>query len=597
MNADGSGQTKVTDCPCEYEDEGDLMPAWSPDGNKIAFSRAYLAAWGRDIVVMNPDGSGQTKLTNGGGENNRPAWSPDGSKIAFQRITAKDFLEIYVINVDGSGQANLTNRDGSEEWTPAWSPDGSKIAFTSDRDVNHEVYVMDADGSGQTNLTKHPGNDCCPAWSPDGSQLAFYSTRDGNSELYVMNTDGSGQTNLSNHPTPDGTGSAGPAWSPDGNQIAFSATRDGNREIYVMNADGSGQTNLTNNPAYDWYPSWRPIPLNQAPVIDAANSLVAVLEGQSAGNTGTVSDPDGDAVALAASIGTVLNNGDGTWSWSFDTSDGPAESQTVTITADDGNGGVAQVTFDLTVNNVTPTVGAITLPPEPVALSDQPVNASATFSDPAGPADEPYTCTVDYGDGAGAQAGTVAGTACNGPGHTYAEAGIYTVTVSVTDKDGDSGTRASDAFVVIYDPDGGFVTGGGWIDSPQGAYKPDPSVAGKATFGFVSKYKRGASTPTGNTEFQFKAADLNFHSNSYQWLVVTQGGSRAQFKGEGTINGASDLNGAPYKFMLWAGDGDPDTFRIRIWWEDAGGSETDVYDNGFDQAIGGGSIVVHTKKR
>ena len=47
--------------------------------------------------------------------------------------------------------------------------------------------------------------------------------------------------------------------------------------------------------------------------------------------------------------------------------------------------------------------------------------------------------------------------------------------------------------------------------------------------------------------------------------------------------------------MIWARDDSPDTFRIRIWWEDAAAFETDVYDNGFDQALGGGSIVIHTK--
>jgi len=41
-----------------------------------------------------------------------------------------------------------------------------------------------------------------------------------------------------------------------------------------------------------------------------------------------------------------------------------------------------------------------------------------------------------------------------------------------------------------------------------------------------------------------------------------------------------DANGNPFKFMLWAGDKDPDTFRIRIWTEDEAGVETDVYDNG-----------------
>jgi hypothetical protein len=115
-----------------------------------------------------------------------------------------------------------------------------------------------------------------------------------------------------------------------------------------------------------------------------------------------------------------------------------------------------------------------------------------------------------------------------------------------------------------------------------------PSPEGKATFGFVSKYKKGATIPDGNTEFVFKAGDLNFHSTSYEWLVVT-GSNFAKFKGEGTINGQGN-----YKFQIWAGDGSPDTFRIKIWNED-GGNEIVVYDNGMDQPIGGGSIVVHNK--
>ena len=142
---------------------------------------------------------------------------------------------------------------------------------------------------------------------------------------------------------------------------------------------------------------------------------------------------------------------------------------------------------------------------------------------------------------------------------------------------------------MIYDPSGGFVTGGGWINSPVGAYKLDENLTGKATFGFVSKYKKGASVPEGNTEFQFKAGGLNFHSDSYDWLVVT-GSNYARFKGTGAINGQGG-----YKFMIWAGDGSPDTFRIKIWVEEDG-VETVIYDNGSDQVIGGGSIVVKKGK-
>jgi hypothetical protein len=85
---------------------------------------------------------------------------------------------------------------------------------------------------------------------------------------------------------------------------------------------------------------------------------------------------------------------------------------------------------------------------------------------------------------------------------------------------------------------------------------------GKANFGFVAKYKKGATIPEGQTEFQFKAGNLNFHSTTYQWLVVS--GARAQYKGVGTINGAGDFG-----FMLTAIDsdlkkkGDPDMFPSR----------------------------------
>ena len=64
----------------------------------------------------------------------------------------------------------------------------------------------------------------------------------------------------------------------------------------------------------------------------------------------------------------------------------------------------------------------------------------------------------------------------------------------------------------------------------------DLTLSGKANFGFVSKYKKGAKAPTGQTEFQFQTADLNFHSGSYGRLVVT-GSDYARFKGSGTING------------------------------------------------------------
>lgn len=188
--------------------------------------------------------------------------------------------------------------------------------------------------------------------------------------------------------------------------------------------------------------------------------------------------------------------------------------------------------------------------------------------DPDGDA---LTYTWDFGDG---RTGTGPM-----PSHSYSSAGIYEVCLTVNDGFLDSEEVCT--LVVIFDPSAGFVTGGGWIDSPEGAYKGDPSLSGKATFGFVSKYKKGARVPHGNTEFQFKAGDLNFHSSSYEWLVVA--GKKATFKGEGTINGQGS-----YKFMIRAYDDNPDSFRIQIW-DDTG----TIYDNGSQQELGGGSIVIH----
>ena len=142
--------------------------------------------------------------------------------------------------------------------------------------------------------------------------------------------------------------------------------------------------------------------------------------------------------------------------------------------------------------------------------------------------------------------------------HVYTTIGVYKITLIVTDKDGGLGSSIFQ-YVVVYDPNGGFVTGGGWINSQEGVYYPNPTLTGKATFGFVASYKKGASVPDGDTGFKFKDGDLNFQSVSYQWLVVNQNYTNAQFKGYGTINGAGN-----YGFMLWATDGSPDTFRIKI---------------------------------
>ena len=83
------------------------------------------------------------------------------------------------------------------------------------------------------------------------------------------------------------------------------------------------------------------------------------------------------------------------------------------------------------------------------------------------------------------------------------------------------------------------------------------------------------------------ASGLTPGSAITEWLIVT-GSNYAMFKGSGTVNGQGD-----YQFMVWGGDQEPDTLRIKIWEDAESGAQLVVYDNGFDQAVHGGSIVIH----
>jgi hypothetical protein len=245
------------------------------------------------------------------------------------------------------------------------------------------------------------------------------------------------------------------------------------------------------------------------------------------------------------------------------------------------------------VTNQPPAIIALSGPldPLPVDIPIQDSLITGTFTDPQ--TSDTHTGIWDWGDGTTSPgyiiesngAGTISGS------HTYTNPGIYTLGLTISDNQGAS-DMASYQYIVIYDPNGGYVTGGGWIMSPAGAYVIDPTLSGKATFGFVSKYLKGAKTPSGATEFQFKTGNLNFHSDSYEWLVVA--GSKAMYKGVGTVNGAGN-----YGFLLSAIDGSQDKFRIKIW--DVNKGNGMVYDNQItapDDAnpttiISGGNIVIH----
>jgi Tol biopolymer transport system component len=247
MNPDGTGQTNLTNTVAQ---EGG--PSWSPDGTKIVFHSDRDGD--DDIYVMNADGTNPTQLTNVPSAEGFPAWSPNGDVIAF--VTERHGpQEIYVMNEDGTNPVRLTN-NSFDERRPAWSPDGNHIAFTSTRDGQLEIYVMDPDGANQTRLTFDGENDA-PAWSPDGALIAYETFTGSRYEIFVMDADGTDAVSIS-----AATGSdTAPTWAPDGTRIAFER---GFAEIYVVALAGGAQTNISQTPAGSdsYWPRWGPLPFD-----------------------------------------------------------------------------------------------------------------------------------------------------------------------------------------------------------------------------------------------------------------------------------------------------------------------------------------------
>jgi hypothetical protein len=263
------------------------------------------------------------------------------------------------------------------------------------------------------------------------------------------------------------------------------------------------------------------------------------------------------------------------------------------LAASDGRNSPVIDEITITATNDPPKV-VITAPAAGQLFPAGPVTIAATFTD-SGLLDT-HTCSVtwDVDQATAPAAGTVSEPARSCTATRTLTAGVYTSRVSVSDG---TDTGSAEVQIVVYDPTAGFVTGGGWVDSPIGAYAADPALAGRASFGFVSKYKKGATAPTGETEFLFQAGSFTFHSEAYQWLVVA--GCKAQYKGTGAVNGVTG-----YGFLLTAVDGNrcssktADKFRIKVW--DASGT---VYDNvpGWSedvdsanpQDIAGGQIIIN----
>lgn len=385
VGADGSGLTELA----RVDSVATHSLAWSPQGSLIAFvAQAEGASFRTDLFVINADGSGLRTLAQD--VEGDFAWSPDGSRIALTKASDDSQSDIYVVEADGSGLERITDHP-AQEWWLAWAPDGEAIAFASSRDGlggiyalqpdgsltplvrtydgeppqallspqgrvmvaaegfiqtddfggpfygplspdglraagdfptgslyteecasdANDIYVMNADGSHITNITNTPAiSEEGPVWSPDSDLLAFTSWTSagqtcGGSRLEIMKADGSGRRLLADFPV---AGVWNPQWSPDGNRLFFNV---GYSSIYAINVDGSGLKQILEFP-YQYIFRWLLSP--------AADRLAVVVETKTDGGVGL-----GDVTLfVATSDGTDLREagrgGSSHLSWSADSS-------------------------------------------------------------------------------------------------------------------------------------------------------------------------------------------------------------------------------------------------------------------------------------
>jgi TolB protein len=142
-------------------------PAWSPVEDVIAASPYLVAGYVTgDLYLIEQNTLSASRLTDAPGEDFGPAWSPDGDRLAFASNRDGNW-EIYVMNRDGSGEVRFTQHF-AQDWQPTWSPDGRSIAFASNRGGDFDLYVLDVVTGEVTRLTQSLGDDVNPDWGRAG---------------------------------------------------------------------------------------------------------------------------------------------------------------------------------------------------------------------------------------------------------------------------------------------------------------------------------------------------------------------------------------------------------------------------------------------
>jgi TolB protein len=212
-----------------------MSPAWAADGRRFA----YMEFWqghGQLFVQDVATGKRVAVATTGQKLDFTPAFAPDGQTLAFSRAT-EEGTDIYTVNIkQNCCLQRLTVGRFSDNLSPTYSPDGQRIAFVSTRAGLPQIYVMAADGTDQQLFAPFDygvtGASYAPDWSPDGQSVAFHRDVGGTYQVFVLDV----RTRAVRQLTSVGR-NEDPTWAPDSRHVAFVSDRSGIRQLWIVDVE------------------------------------------------------------------------------------------------------------------------------------------------------------------------------------------------------------------------------------------------------------------------------------------------------------------------------------------------------------------------